>query len=163
MDRYRPERDISPRFLDQVAGWIAQGGEVLVVLRYLRAAGSKDFAFCHTRSEFELLVDTVGIGTDIVVFREPQLPLRGIVDQQFLEAACQAIPDGSEYLLVSKEVKGDRQVCHFVDIGECHTELRESLNELFGTAAAIGLCPSFCVADHEGLISAAKGGIDGPR
>lgn len=28
---------------------------------------------------------------------------------------------------------------------------------------ACGLCPDFLVADHDGLISASKGGIDGPR
>ena len=49
MDRYDPERDVTPEFVERVAAWIARSGEVLVVLRYLRAAGSKDFALCRTR------------------------------------------------------------------------------------------------------------------
>jgi hypothetical protein len=68
--------NVSAAFLDRVADWIVQAGEVLVILRYLRAAGGKDFALCRSSAEFEGLVESVPTGTDIEVFRDPQLPIR---------------------------------------------------------------------------------------
>ena len=76
MDRYDPARDVTPTFLNRVTDWIERAGEVLVILRYLRAAVRKDFALCRTRSAFEDLIDSVPRGTDIEVFRDRQLPIR---------------------------------------------------------------------------------------
>jgi hypothetical protein len=163
MDRYDPARDVTSIFLDRVAGWIQQSGEVLVVLRYLRAAGAKDFALCRTTADFELLVDSMPTGTDIEVFRDPQVPIRGIVDEAFIASALRAIPDGQEYLVVTLETRPGSTISSASEMGCSHRELHESLEELMGTAVALGVCPDYCVPDHEGLVSAAKGGIDGPR
>ena len=163
MDRYDPARDVTSAFLDRVDGWIHQSGEVLIILRYLRAAGAKDFALCHTRADFEMLIESLPTGTDIEVFRDPQLPVRGIVDEAFITSALGAIPGGQEYLLITTGTRPGSKISRFGDIGCSHDELRESLDELKGTAVALGVCPDYCVPDHEGLVSAAKGGIDGPR
>jgi hypothetical protein len=40
MDPYNPNRDVTDQFLEKVADWIRQSGEVLVVLRYLLIGGS---------------------------------------------------------------------------------------------------------------------------
>src|SRR5262245_9734628 len=104
-DRYSPEREVTPAFLARVAEWMEHSGEVLVVLRYLRAAGRKDFALCRTPEEFGEIVDRVPIGTDIEVFRDRQLPIRGRLDEELLAAALAAIPDGREYLVVSLETQ----------------------------------------------------------
>jgi hypothetical protein len=163
MDRYNPARDVTSAFLERVSEWIQRSGEVLVILRYLRAAGAKDFALCRTRGDFERLVESVPTGTDIEVFRDPQLPLRGTVDEALIASALIAIPYGEEYLLVTTEVRPGSNISRFGDIGCSHADLRESLEELMGADVALGACPAYCVPDHEGLISAAKGGIDGPR
>lgn len=44
LDQYDPDRDITPRFLGIVNGWFDTTPELFVVLRYLRAAGAKDYA-----------------------------------------------------------------------------------------------------------------------
>lgn len=163
MTTYHPERDVTPTFLARVAGWIEQSGEVLVILRYLGAAGAKDFALCRTRAEFEGVVESAPNGTDIEVFRDRQLPIRGVVDDSFIRSALDSLPDGEEYLLVTFETRPGGIISRFGDIGDRQAELRESLSELIGVEVALGHCPDFNVADHEGLVSAAKGGMDGPR
>jgi hypothetical protein len=163
MDRYDPARDVTTAFLERVAEWIQRSGEVLVILRYLRAAGAKDFALCRTRGDFEALVESLPTGTDIEVFRDPQIQLRGVVDQSFTASAVKAISDGQEYLVITMGVRPGSKISRFGDIGLSHAELLESLEGLSGTDVALGVCPAYCVPDHEGLVSAAKGGIDGPR
>ena len=162
-DRYDPARDVTPAFLDRVATWIEATGEVLVVLRYLRAAGAKDFALCRTRQEFESLVSSARRGTDICVFRDRQLPLRGVVDEAFVELALRSIADEDDFILLTTEVRPGPWISLSGDIGLSHAELRESLAELMGADVALGRWPDYLCDDHDGLVSAAKDGIDGPR
>jgi hypothetical protein len=163
MDQYNPGRDVTTAFLQRVAAWINGTGEVLVILRFLRAAGAKNFALCRTRQEFESLVKCVPRGTDIEVFRDRQLPLRRVVNESFIESAVRMIREGDEYLLVTIETQPGSRISRFGDIGASHDDLRESLAELMGSEVAFGACPDYCRPDGDDLISAAKDGIDGPR
>ena len=163
IDHYNPACDVTPACLERVAAWIRTNGEVLVVLRYLRAAGSKDFALCHTQEEFESLVNSAPRGTDINVFRDRQLPLRGIVDRAFIESALQLISAGDEYPLMLAETEPGTCISRVGRIGASHAELHEDLAEVIGAEVALGRCPDWCCPDNDALVSAAKGGIDGPR
>jgi hypothetical protein len=163
MINYDATRDVSPAFVDRVTEWIVARGEVLIVLRYLRAAGAKDFALCRTQQALTIVIENAPRGTDIEVFREPQLPLRGLVTEQFIESALNKIRDGEEYLVVSTEPTLNSCISRFSDMGDSHDDLRETLLGMIGSEVAVGTCPNFCAPDHDGLISASKGGIDGPR
>jgi len=163
MGTYHPEREIDNTFLERVADWLTHHGEVLVVLRYLAAAGSKDFALCRTMAEIEQLIGWASIGTDIVVFREPHLPMRGTVTDDFIEKALRGIPEGGEYLILSSEREQWNSSCRVYREGDTHSDLREHLAEFFGHEVALGDFPNYVVDDHEGMISRSKGGIDGPR
>jgi hypothetical protein len=163
LEDYDPARDVTPQFLARVADWIRVSGEALVVLRYLRAAGAKDFALCRSMDEFKALVAEAPPGTDIEVFRDKQVPLRGVVTDTFADGAVQAIPEGGEYLIMSLATKPGTRLSIAFDMGVSHAELREGLAGLRGHEVALGPCPAFSAADHEGLVSASKGGIDGPR
>lgn len=160
-DTYNPERDITPEFLASVDNWIEQNKEVFVVMRYLRAAGAKDYALITNSNDFRKLIDICPEGTDIIVFRDPQLPLRGVVDTNFIENAKALIPDGDEYLYIRTEPEQDIRC--FGEMGDLHISLDEDLGEEVGGSVAIGVCPSFIADDNEAMISASKGGIDGPR
>jgi len=165
---YNPERDVTPAFLETVGQWIEESAssDVFVVLRYLRAAGAKDYAFITSRADFAALIASVPDGTDIVVFRDPQLPLRGKVTPEFLARAMNHLSDGEEYMLVrmspdSHLPAGDLR--RFGEMGGSHAELTQVLEDEIDEEIALGICPRFIEADHDRMISASKGGIDGAR
>src|SRR5262245_41913789 len=135
-DKYTPEREVTPKFLEAVGRWVDSSSEVFVVLRYLRAAGAKDYAFIKTRAEFAALVESVPDGTDIVVFRDSQLPLRGRVTAEFIAQAKAHIRDGDEYMYVrmSPEKSGDIRL--FGVMGDTHAMLGEDLGEEMGDEVA---------------------------
>jgi hypothetical protein len=81
VDRFDPCRDITIEFLNLAEAWINSSGECLVVARYMRAAGSKDYALCNDYGQFMCIVNRVSIGTEIEICRDRQLPLRGILTQ----------------------------------------------------------------------------------
>ena len=165
---YNPERDVTPAFLETVGQWIdaSASPEIFVVLRYLRAGGAKDYAFIRSRVDFAALVACVPEGTDIVVFRDSQLPLRGKVTPEFLARAMDHVRDGEEYMLVRMAPESHRpagDLRRFGEMGCTHAELARDLEDEIGEEVALGKCPRFIDADHERMISASKGGIDGSR
>lgn len=160
---FNPQRDITEVFKSRVADWIAAGGEVFVVLRYLRSAGSKDYAFCHSKDDFMRVIGSVPDGTDIIVFRNKQLPFRGLCSPMFVDQVLRAIPDGEEYMAVANLSPSSSDLrCHG-RMGGTHRDLMEDLQDWMGQLVAVGPCPPFFEEDNETMISASKGGIDGPR
>ena len=162
-DTYDPAREITPEFIGRVTQWIDRHGEVFVILRYLRAGGSKDFLFCRSPSEFVKLVETLPIGTDTIVFENRQLPFRGLCSEPFIEDVLSRIPEGVEYLVAHLHPKEPRNMHVSGSMGDTHACLSEDLRDFMGEEVAVGLCPNFNADDHETMISASKGGIDGPR
>ena len=164
MDKYTAARDIGDEFLAQVGGWIDATGEVLVLLRYLRAAGRKDFALCRSPADFGRLVSDAPVGTDIIAFRDAKLPIRGTVDESFMRTLMAAVPDGQEWLVLSLETHGDTPLSESAEFDDSHAGLRESLTgDFWGKEAAGGPCPNWIKEDDDTLVSRSKGGIDGPR
>src|SRR5687768_11921854 len=114
----------------RVEGWLERRGEVAALIRYSRAAGSKSFEFFYAREAFSDRLRQLPGSTCVTVFREPQLPLRGRVDEEFLRAALAHIPDGVEYLIAGLEEVSDGKYSwlHFLS-GENHAELSEHLRD----------------------------------
>lgn len=162
-DKYDPERDITPRFLQAVTTWLAASDELFVVLRYLRAAGARDYAFIHNEAEFRQLIVGCTTGTDIIVFRDRQLPIRGTVTPELIAETKSHISDGVEYLVVCLSPEKPNDLLLSGNMGDSHATLIEDLSEMDGKRVALGLCPRFADADNDAMISASKGGIDGPR
>jgi hypothetical protein len=86
-----------------------------------------------------------------------------VVDDALILFALASLPDGQEYLMLTSETRPGSRISRFGEIGAGHAGLRESLSAVRGARVTLGQCPDFNIADHEGLVSAAKGGIDGPR
>lgn len=160
--RYRPERDITPAFLQRVHGWIRESSEVLVVLRYLCRAGYRDFALIDSVEAFDRLIQVCPRGTDIIVFRDPQLPLRGVADDDLMAAAQGIAAAVHECLLVElgSQQTGDPRLRGTSDSAN---HLMDDLRDLRGEPIAFGPCPAYWEEDNSAMISASKGGIDGPR
>jgi hypothetical protein len=162
--RYDPNRDITDTFISTVTDWIAESGEVFVLLSYIYSAGREDYALCHSKEDFLQIVENAPIGTDIQATREKQFLLRGIASESLIDQAIAQIPDGKEYLVLRIDRKTSNNPLLQGEAGESHQELWATLNDedFLGLEVAVGIFPRF-VKDSADGISAAKGGIDGPR
>jgi hypothetical protein len=141
------------KFLDTLQAWFSGQPEVLLLIRYSHAAGSKDFEFYSSfqdLSERRLLPPR----TCVIAFRQPQLPLRGVVDDKFIASCLSSISDGSEYLMVEtvRRVYGRASWFHHL-AGVSHTELRDDLEWSRGVLVAAGLYPPW-LEDTDDVVSA---------
>jgi hypothetical protein len=134
-----------PIFLDRVRSFNTSP-EVLVLVRYSRAAGLKSFRLLSSFSAFELLLNPLPPSTAITIFKNPGLPHRGIVDDSFITHCLAAIIDGTEYLVLDIE---NNCFC----AGEAHEELRADLQGLRGQRVAVGTYPPFLL-DTDEIITA---------
>ena len=149
---YSPTSNL--KFLGTLESWLKSRSEILLLIRYSHAAGARDFEFF---TSFQNLVDRIQELpplANIIAFRQPQLPLRGVVDDEFISKCLEFIPEGSEYLTVEtvRRVYGTRSWFHD-DSGVSHAELRDDLEESRGVPVAVGLYPAW-LKDSEDVISA---------
>ena len=155
-------RSVTRAFLSQVFRWIDLSGEVLVILRYLHCAGSKDYALIRSWKGFEELVDICPEGTDIIVFRDAQLPMRGKADLDFVRRCMETLKRGEEYLIVNlSPLRPCDPRLH--GVSDYLVTLEEALMEFMGCEVAVGVCPDFFKPDGESMVSESKGGLIGPR
>ena len=146
-------------FLARVESWIKMRDEVLVMFRYRAAAGSKDFMFFSDMDAFRSRLKGLYSQTSIIVFRDPQLPLRGRVDEDLVMAALDLIPEGAEYLVLCLEKMVESSPPdHYREwfrhyTGESQEELRDDLEGLSGKEVAVGPYPTW-PADNESAIEA---------
>jgi len=162
-EEYNPERDITPQYLETAREWIAATNEMFVVMLYIGMAGSKDYAFIKTFDEFLKLIENSSLGTEFVIFKDKQLPLRGTVTEPFISSAMEMIAEGEEYMLVELSPSSPESLLHDGVMGDTHEDLEEDLTDRMGEMVALGPCPQFWDEDNERMVSASKGGIDGPR
>ena len=156
---YPPTND--PTFLRTLESWFDTQAEILLLIRYSYAAGSKDFEFFRSFRSLAERIHKLPPRTCVIAFREPQLPLRGVVADEFIAKCLSEIPDGSEYLVVetTQRVYGQMSWFHH-GAGESHAELREELEDSRGIAVAAGLYPPW-LHDTEDVISAVVPDEDG--
>lgn len=139
-------------FLGEVSYWFETSDELFVAVRYAHAGGDRDYLFA---SSFEQILDLANIlppTTDIVVFRQKQLPHRGTADDQLLNTALAAIPDGTDWLLLTRRREGEKDYTSVS--GATHEALRVAFAELRGKYVAVGVAPVFSGADGEDVQSA---------
>ena len=129
-------------FINTLERWLYNKREILVLIRYSGAAGAKSFEFF---SSFATLMERLGElppRTSIIAFRQLQLPLRGIVNDEFISKCLSRIPDGSEFLVLETASRKAGQTSWFHEAaGETHSELREALEDSRGSWVAVGPYP----------------------
>jgi len=147
-----PTTDAS--FLHTLESWLRSQGEILVLIRYAYAAGSTDFELFTSFESLAERIRALPSRTCVIAFRQPQLPIRGVVDESFIARCLSSIPDGSEYLLVEmvRRVYGRMSWFHHNE-GTSHGELRGELEESRGVQVAVGLAPPSW-KDSDDVISA---------
>jgi hypothetical protein len=152
-----------PTFRSSVERWIADNGEVLAVIRFAGGAGSKSFEFFQSIEAFTRRVEELPTAASVTVLAEHQLPLRGLVDDEFIERARSTIRDGHEWLIVCLEkiTMGAASWFHDYD-GNSHEELAAELRDEFcyGKLVAVGLAPEW-LHDSSTVITAITPNADG--
>ena len=118
--------------------------DILVLFRCNNAAGVNGFEFFSSYQSFVDRIRELPSHTNVLVFQQPQLPLRGVVDEEFIARCLEAIPDDAEYLVVEtvRQVHGERSWFHDY-AGISHVELRDDLEESRGVPVAVGLYPKW--------------------
>src|SRR5882757_9953771 len=89
-----------PKFPGTLESWLRSLPEILVLIRYSAAAGSKDFEFFSSFAALSNRIRQLPPSTSIIAFRQPQLPLRGVVDEAFIANCLSRVPDGSAFLVL---------------------------------------------------------------
>jgi hypothetical protein len=131
-----------PKFLSTLETWIRALRDMLVLFRYSAAAGNKDFEFFSSLGALSQRIGRLPPSTSIIAFRQPQLPLRGVVDNGFIANCLSSFSDGEEFLVLEtkRRTYGERAWSHWV-AGETCAELRQALEDSRGAAVAVGPYP----------------------
>jgi len=151
-------------FLDTLEHWLQSQPEILVLIRPSRAAGKKSFEFFSSFTALSERLHQLRASTNIIVFKQPQLPLRGVVDDAFIESCLSSIPDGAEFVVVETVPRtAGRHSWFHQSAGEPHAELREALEDSRGSPVAVGVYPpwlqegpdviSAIVPDEHGVVT----------
>jgi len=148
-----------PKFIGTLESWFQSRPEILVLIRYSHAAGSKSFEFFSLCQRLADRIQELPPRTSVIAFRQRQLPLRGVVDDEFILRCLSSIPDGSEYLVVETVRRVSRSWFHH-DAGISHVELRDDLEECRGALVAVGLYPDW-LEDTDDVVSAIVPDEDG--
>jgi hypothetical protein len=138
------------KFLSTLELWTSQQPEVLVLIRYSRAAGSKSFEFFSSFRNLAQRLLELPPATNIIAYKQPQLPLRGVVDDAFIERCINTIPDATEFLVVETIPTRVGKASWFHDeAGESHQELRAALEDSRGKPVAVGTYPPWGNGDSD--------------
>jgi len=152
-----------PTFISTVQAWIESKKEVFALIRFHASAGAKSFEFFESMDAFKNRLDELQPRSCITVFRDRQLPSRGCVNEEFIQKASAAIPEGAEFLLVVLEKVTIGRASWFHDAaGVTHDELVEELRHdyCYGKQVAVGHYPPW-LDDSDSVISAVVPNEDG--
>lgn len=150
----------NPKVLAKLEKWFHSQPEILVRVRRPRS-GSEEFQFFSSLEALaERMRDSVPY-TWFTVFEKPQLSLRGVVDDAFIERCLASIPDRSEYLIAetSPRVAGKRSWFHNLS-SDAKAEMRDDLETSRGAHVAVGLYPP-TLEDRDDVIHAFTPDVDG--
>ncbi len=145
-------------FLATVNEWINQQNELLVLIRYSDADGSKDFLLVDSFDEFREKLGRLSPKTGVTVFRQPQLPLRGVVDSALINTAVEEIPDGTQYLVLL--IYDWKHGWSHWFAGDTSRDLTDDLEGWLGQRVAAGPYPKWREGDEDS-ISAIVPGLGG--
>jgi hypothetical protein len=147
-------RTTDPKFLATLEAWFKHHGEILVLIRYSHSFVTKGFEFFSSFATLAERLRELPPLTTVIAFKQPQLPFRGVVDDQFIARCVEGIPDESEYLVVETIRRTHGRHSWYLDYaGISRAELRDDLEESRGTPVAAGIYPAWH-DESEDVISA---------
>lgn len=142
------------KFLRSLEDWLSRQSEIMILVRYSRAAGSKSFGFFSSFATLRQRLAQLKAETSVTAFRRPQLPLRGRVDDDFIGKCLSLIPAGSEFLVLETDPRmATQQWLYHHEAGESLDEFLKVLDGLRGRLVAVGEYPQW-LNDSPDVISA---------
>lgn len=142
------------KFLQSLEEWLHGQSEVMILVRYSRAAGNKSFEFYTSFAALTQRLAQLKAETSVTAFRKPQLPLRGYVDDEFISKCLSFIRTRSEFLVLETDPRmATQQWLYHHEAGESPDELRQALDGLRGRLVAVGEYPQW-LNDSPDVISA---------
>lgn len=139
-------------FLSTVHEWFMAHHDIFVVVRYSSMAGARQYFGFKDFGKFQAQLKNFPPQADVIVFRDKQFPLRGMVNDAFIRQALASIPDNTEASVAGIVQPPDASV--YLWACDTHAELVETLQDLRGEYAAVGLYPPWHMPDNEKMISA---------
>jgi hypothetical protein len=140
-------------FRATVAEWLIAHGEVAALITVAYGAGQRSVELFDSVEMFVQRLKRLSPRTFVTVFRNRQVPLRGIVDDAFVEWAVAQMPVDAEYVVVGlDEIKAGAGRWFTCLDGLGHGALREDLNDCRGERVGVGVAPHWrpwLTADHE--------------
>jgi hypothetical protein len=126
---------------DGLLAWLDATGELFVHLGFPRMHGTGDWWLVASLSQLDaLLSQVVWPELELSVFRQRQLPVRGVVTPDLIEAAVATVADGTWYAI--RELTGPGpHFCRFLSDGNSCAELADDLDRLSGRTVAVGPHP----------------------
>jgi hypothetical protein len=140
------------QFLNTVHHWFIERRDVFVFARYSHMAGAREYFWFSDFAVWAERLKRFPPQTDLIVFRDNQFPLRGIVDEPLIHRALALIPEDTEAMVTNQlEPSNDR-----ISVWACdtHRELTEALQDLIGNPAAVGSYAPWHEPDNDHMISA---------
>lgn len=139
-------------FLKQVKDWLSKTQDIFVFARYSDTAGNKGCFWFSDHDSFYHIIEKFPAKADVIVFKDNQFPLRGIVDEAFIQNIFSTFPGNTELSFIDKITPSNG----LIDLYRCdsHKDIKESLAEFYGEPIAIGLASQWWGNDSDIMISA---------
>jgi hypothetical protein len=119
--------------------------EVFIEEYLPHSGGSGDYYFIATIEHFNQLVDRAKTGIYFFISKQPQLPLRGIVDDQFISLVKDHIPEGTWYMISRISFYPQKLLSY--GSGDTHDLLENDLHDLTGLDVCVGIEP-YCNVEY---------------
>jgi hypothetical protein len=142
----------SSSFCGTVQKWIDQYHDLFVVVRYHAMAGAREYFWFSNYDAFANVLSNCPPMSNIVVFRDNQIALRGTVDSKLFEQAVELIGENTEWMIADTVEPPNSAL--YVWTGDTHQELIEQLNDMVGQLISIGPYAKWHERDNEAMISA---------
>ncbi len=150
-------------FRSAVDGWIIDNGEVLAVIRFAGGAGSKSFEFFTSIDALIRRINELPPSASVTVIAERQLPIRGRVDDDFIQRALTSNRHGDEWLIVClDQIKMGAASWYHDFAGDSNEEMATELRDeyCYGNRVAVGPYPEW-LEDSKTVITAYTPNPDG--
>ncbi len=134
----KPVSTKSEIFSKTLSSWFEEKGEILVLTWYPLSHGY-DLELHQDLDLLKRRIADLEPGRSLSLIKDFYLPIRGIVDHEFIDKALQYIGKNEEFIVLGLEYKDvDRGIKPDFERGDNHAELVEMLNELSGKRIALG-------------------------